>query len=167
MEGKQAELFSACEWDILMRSLQFNYRCWHQWTRLKLKKKCLWQNGTGDLHIVRDLFEIMAFSMKINYSWKNKDENKNTFCLIILGQLYLQLFWLISSPLAKYELNIKSQGRSFKTFVFWQSASGDLMIRNIQLKHSGKYVCMVKTEVDSVASAADLIVRGKFRLRLL
>ncbi|XP_055662213.1 contactin-3 isoform X2 [Falco peregrinus] len=40
------------------------------------------------------------------------------------------------------------------------SASGDLMIRNIQLKHSGKYVCMVKTEVDSVASAADLIVRG-------
>lgn len=34
------------------------------------------------------------------------------------------------------------------------------MIRNIQLKHSGKYVCMVKTEVDSVASAADLIVRG-------
>lgn len=41
-----------------------------------------------------------------------------------------------------------------------QSASGDLMIRNIQMKHSGKYVCMVKTEVDSVASAADLIVRG-------
>ncbi|XP_071406320.1 contactin-3 isoform X2 [Pithys albifrons albifrons] len=40
------------------------------------------------------------------------------------------------------------------------SASGDLMIRNIQLKHSGKYVCMVKTEVDSVASAAELIVRG-------
>lgn len=34
------------------------------------------------------------------------------------------------------------------------------MIRNIQLKHSGKYVCMVKTEVDSVSSAADLIVRG-------
>ncbi|KAL7986184.1 hypothetical protein Chor_011350, partial [Crotalus horridus] len=40
------------------------------------------------------------------------------------------------------------------------SASGDLMIRNIQLKHSGKYVCTVKTEVDSVSSAADLIVRG-------
>uniref|UniRef100_A0A670JG64 Contactin-3 n=1 Tax=Podarcis muralis TaxID=64176 RepID=A0A670JG64_PODMU len=43
---------------------------------------------------------------------------------------------------------------------FERSASGDLMIRNIQLKHSGKYVCMVKTEVDSVSSAADLIVRG-------
>ncbi|XP_045145920.1 contactin-3 [Echinops telfairi] len=40
------------------------------------------------------------------------------------------------------------------------SSSGDLMIRNIQLKHSGKYVCMVQTEVDSVSSATDLIVRG-------
>ncbi|XP_070215594.1 contactin-3 isoform X3 [Bos mutus] len=40
------------------------------------------------------------------------------------------------------------------------SSSGDLMIRNIQLKHSGKYVCMVQTGVDSVSSAADLIVRG-------
>uniref|UniRef100_A0A8D1QSS8 Contactin-3 n=1 Tax=Sus scrofa TaxID=9823 RepID=A0A8D1QSS8_PIG len=40
------------------------------------------------------------------------------------------------------------------------SSSGDLMIRNIQLKHSGRYVCMVQTEVDSVSSAADLIVRG-------
>nr|XP_043881003.1 contactin-4 [Solea senegalensis] len=37
---------------------------------------------------------------------------------------------------------------------------GDLMVRNIQLKHSGKYVCMVQTEVDTVSAAADLIVRG-------
>lgn len=34
------------------------------------------------------------------------------------------------------------------------------MIRNVQLKHSGKYVCMVHTAVDSVSAAADLIVRG-------
>ncbi|KAK3557190.1 hypothetical protein QTP70_024681 [Hemibagrus guttatus] len=39
-------------------------------------------------------------------------------------------------------------------------ASGDLMLRNIQLKHSGKYVCIVHTMVDSVSAAADLIVRG-------
>ncbi|XP_017282455.1 contactin-4 [Kryptolebias marmoratus] len=38
--------------------------------------------------------------------------------------------------------------------------SGDLMVRNIQLRHSGKYVCMVNTEVDTVSAAADLIVRG-------
>lgn len=34
------------------------------------------------------------------------------------------------------------------------------MVKNTQLKHSGKYVCMVKTEVDTVSAAADLIVRG-------
>uniref|UniRef100_A0A8C8FIV9 Contactin-3 n=1 Tax=Oncorhynchus tshawytscha TaxID=74940 RepID=A0A8C8FIV9_ONCTS len=39
-------------------------------------------------------------------------------------------------------------------------SAGDLMVRNIQLKHSGKYVCMVHTVVDSVSAAADLIVRG-------
>lgn len=35
------------------------------------------------------------------------------------------------------------------------------MIRNIQLKHSGKYVCVVQTAVESVSSAANLTVRGK------
>ncbi|KAM4612748.1 LOW QUALITY PROTEIN: contactin-4 [Polymixia lowei] len=39
-------------------------------------------------------------------------------------------------------------------------SAGDLMVRNIQLKHSGKYVCMVHTAMDSVSAAADLIVRG-------
>ncbi|KAM9410020.1 LOW QUALITY PROTEIN: contactin-4 [Pholidichthys leucotaenia] len=38
--------------------------------------------------------------------------------------------------------------------------AGDLMVRNIQLKHSGKYVCMVHTEVDTVSAAADVLVRG-------
>lgn len=35
------------------------------------------------------------------------------------------------------------------------------MVRNIQLKHSGKYVCMVHTEVDTVSAAAELTVRGE------
>uniref|UniRef100_A0AAY4DAN2 Contactin 4 n=1 Tax=Denticeps clupeoides TaxID=299321 RepID=A0AAY4DAN2_9TELE len=39
-------------------------------------------------------------------------------------------------------------------------SAGDLMIRNVQLKHLGKYVCMVHTLVDSVSAAADLVVRG-------
>ncbi|KAM6387564.1 contactin-6 isoform 2-T2 [Pluvialis apricaria] len=37
---------------------------------------------------------------------------------------------------------------------------GDLMIRNIQLHHSGKYVCMVETTLDSRSATADIIVRG-------
>ncbi|XP_030917480.1 contactin-4 isoform X4 [Geospiza fortis] len=41
-----------------------------------------------------------------------------------------------------------------------QDSAGDLMIRSIQLKHAGKYVCMVQTSVDKLSAAADLIVRG-------
>ncbi|KFQ66620.1 Contactin-6, partial [Pelecanus crispus] len=37
---------------------------------------------------------------------------------------------------------------------------GDLMIRNIQLHHSGKYTCMVQTTLDSQSATADIIVRG-------
>lgn len=35
------------------------------------------------------------------------------------------------------------------------------MIRNIQLKHAGKYVCVVDTDVESLSVAAILIVKGK------
>lgn len=38
------------------------------------------------------------------------------------------------------------------------------MIRNIQLKHAGKYVCVVDTDVESLSAAAILIVKGKFSL---
>ncbi|VTJ78476.1 Hypothetical predicted protein [Marmota monax] len=41
-----------------------------------------------------------------------------------------------------------------------QDSAGDLMIRNIQLKHAGKYICMVQTSVDKLSATADLIVRG-------
>ncbi|XP_056129297.1 contactin-3 [Lampris incognitus] len=38
--------------------------------------------------------------------------------------------------------------------------SGDLMIRNIQLNHGGKYVCVIDTEVDSLSASAILVVKG-------
>nr|XP_037859574.1 contactin-3 isoform X3 [Chlorocebus sabaeus] len=62
--------------------------------------------------------------------------------------------WYFNGALADF----KKDGSHFEKV--GGSSSGDLMIRNIQLKHSGKYVCMVQTGVDSVSSAADLIVRG-------
>ncbi|XP_026068967.1 contactin-4 isoform X2 [Carassius auratus] len=39
-------------------------------------------------------------------------------------------------------------------------SAGDIMIRNIQLRHAGKYTCAVQTKVDSSSIATDLIVRG-------
>ncbi|XP_024916049.1 contactin-3 isoform X2 [Cynoglossus semilaevis] len=40
------------------------------------------------------------------------------------------------------------------------SISGDLMIRNIQLNHGGKYVCTIDTEVESLSTSAILVVKG-------
>ncbi|XP_069499625.1 contactin-4-like isoform X2 [Ambystoma mexicanum] len=39
-------------------------------------------------------------------------------------------------------------------------SAGDLMIRSIQLKHAGKYICLVHTSVDKLSAGADLVVRG-------
>lgn len=41
-----------------------------------------------------------------------------------------------------------------------QGSAGDVLIRNVQLQHSGRYVCVVQSGVDRVSSAADLVVRG-------
>ncbi|KAG7326669.1 hypothetical protein KOW79_010070 [Hemibagrus wyckioides] len=38
--------------------------------------------------------------------------------------------------------------------------AGDLMIRNIQLNHAGKYVCIIDTDVESLSADAVLIVEG-------
>uniref|UniRef100_A0A674JVU1 Contactin-3 n=1 Tax=Terrapene triunguis TaxID=2587831 RepID=A0A674JVU1_9SAUR len=46
------------------------------------------------------------------------------------------------------------------SLLYQQDSAGDLMIRSIQLKHAGKYVCMVQTTVDKLSATADLIVRG-------
>ncbi|KAM9410404.1 contactin-3 [Pholidichthys leucotaenia] len=40
------------------------------------------------------------------------------------------------------------------------SISGDLMIRNIQLNHGGKYVCVIDTDVESLSASAILVVKG-------
>ncbi|XP_051777292.1 contactin-4-like isoform X1 [Erpetoichthys calabaricus] len=41
-----------------------------------------------------------------------------------------------------------------------QHSAGDMMIRSVQLKHAGRYSCVVETSVDAVSAEADLIVRG-------
>lgn len=41
------------------------------------------------------------------------------------------------------------------------------MIRNIQLNHAGKYICVVDTDVESLSAVAVLIVKGKKTSSLL
>ncbi|XP_046889540.1 contactin-1a-like [Hypomesus transpacificus] len=40
------------------------------------------------------------------------------------------------------------------------SSSGELQIKNSQLKHAGRYTCTAQTPVDNVTASADLVVRG-------
>lgn len=42
-----------------------------------------------------------------------------------------------------------------------QSSTVDLMIRNIFLRHAGKYGCRAQTSADAVFSEAELLVRGE------
>uniref|UniRef100_A0A674CFT7 Contactin 1 n=1 Tax=Salmo trutta TaxID=8032 RepID=A0A674CFT7_SALTR len=39
-------------------------------------------------------------------------------------------------------------------------SSGELLIKNTQLKHSGRYTCTAQTPVDNVTASANLVVRG-------
>ncbi|XP_026767049.3 contactin-5 [Pangasianodon hypophthalmus] len=45
-------------------------------------------------------------------------------------------------------------------YIRTQSSTMDLMIRNILLKHAGKYGCRVQTRADTVLAEAELLVRG-------
>ncbi|XP_058844671.1 contactin-4-like isoform X1 [Acipenser ruthenus] len=56
-------------------------------------------------------------------------------------------------------IDFKRDGDYFEK-VGGQHSAGDMMIRNIQVKHAGKYVCMVQTSVDTASAGADLVVRG-------
>ncbi|XP_046882201.1 contactin-4 isoform X1 [Hypomesus transpacificus] len=69
--------------------------------------------------------------------------------------LELKFTWFFNEQL----IHFGSHGGYFEK-VGGQHSAGDIMVRNIQLRHAGKYTCAVQTKVDSISIAADLVVRG-------
>ncbi|XP_061641967.1 contactin-4-like isoform X1 [Phyllopteryx taeniolatus] len=69
--------------------------------------------------------------------------------------LELMFTWFFNEQL----IHFGSHGGYFEK-VGGQHSAGDIMIRNIQLRHAGKYTCAVQTKVDSISVAVDLVVRG-------
>ncbi|KAJ7998556.1 hypothetical protein DPEC_G00206130 [Dallia pectoralis] len=69
--------------------------------------------------------------------------------------LELKFTWFFNEQL----IHFGNHGGYFEK-VGSQHSAGDIMIRNIQLRHAGKYTCAVQTKVDSISIAADLVVRG-------
>uniref|UniRef100_A0A8C7SZX3 Contactin 1 n=1 Tax=Oncorhynchus mykiss TaxID=8022 RepID=A0A8C7SZX3_ONCMY len=48
----------------------------------------------------------------------------------------------------------------FVRFPNYKHVHGELLIKNTQLKHSGRYTCTAQTPVDNVTASANLVVRG-------
>ncbi|PIO29768.1 hypothetical protein AB205_0145400 [Aquarana catesbeiana] len=69
--------------------------------------------------------------------------------------LDISFSWVFNGQL----IDFQKDGEHFER-VGGQDSAGDLMIRSIQLKHAGKYICLVHTSVDKLSAGADLIVRG-------
>uniref|UniRef100_A0AAX7SHG9 Contactin 3a, tandem duplicate 1 n=1 Tax=Astatotilapia calliptera TaxID=8154 RepID=A0AAX7SHG9_ASTCA len=69
--------------------------------------------------------------------------------------LDLKFTWFFNEQL----IHFGSHGAYFEK-VGGQRSDGDIMIRNIQLRHAGKYTCAVQTKVDSISIATDVVVRG-------
>ncbi|XP_067444421.1 contactin-4 isoform X3 [Thunnus thynnus] len=69
--------------------------------------------------------------------------------------LELKFTWFFNEQL----IHFAGHGGFFEK-VGGQHSAGDIMVRNIQLRHAGKYTCAVQTKVDSISIAVDLVVRG-------
>uniref|UniRef100_A0A671LI59 Contactin-4-like n=1 Tax=Sinocyclocheilus anshuiensis TaxID=1608454 RepID=A0A671LI59_9TELE len=65
--------------------------------------------------------------------------------------LDVRFTWFFNEQL----INFGSHGGYFE-----KTSAGDIMIRNIQLRHAGRYTCAVQTKVDSASIATDVVVRG-------
>ncbi|KAG7471163.1 hypothetical protein MATL_G00121490 [Megalops atlanticus] len=63
--------------------------------------------------------------------------------------------WLLN----RQPLSFSQEGGHFE-YIQTQSSTTDLMIRNILLKHAGKYGCRAQTSADTVFMEAELLVRG-------
>uniref|UniRef100_A0A8C3JFQ6 Contactin 4 n=1 Tax=Calidris pygmaea TaxID=425635 RepID=A0A8C3JFQ6_9CHAR len=109
-------------------------------------------SSTGSL-VVKDATRVMVspFSMDVTVG-----ESIVLPCQVSHDHsLDIMFTWSFNGHLIDFE----KDGDHFER-VGGQDSAGDLMIRSIQLKHAGKYVCMVQTSVDRLSAAADLIVRG-------
>uniref|UniRef100_A0A8C1MMI0 Contactin 3a, tandem duplicate 1 n=1 Tax=Cyprinus carpio TaxID=7962 RepID=A0A8C1MMI0_CYPCA len=68
--------------------------------------------------------------------------------------LDVKFTWFFNEQL----INFGSHGGYFEKV--GGASAGDIMIRNIQLRHAGRYTCAVQTKVDSASIATDVVVRG-------
>ncbi|KAJ8374120.1 hypothetical protein SKAU_G00047000 [Synaphobranchus kaupii] len=69
--------------------------------------------------------------------------------------LDITFIWSVDSHIIDFDREEENYER-----VMAYDSSGELRIRNTQLKHAGRYTCTAQTIVDNVTAYADLIVKG-------
>ncbi|XP_017273358.1 contactin-3 isoform X1 [Kryptolebias marmoratus] len=85
---------------------------------------------------------------------------------IIVGESVVLPCQVVSDPVLDVSFSwafngqLITNGDGHFELVGAQRTAGDLMIRNIQLNHAGKYICVVDTDVESLSAVAVLIVKG-------
>lgn len=67
-------------------------------------------------------------------------------------QMNYRCCWNVSI-ICKSDVDVYSQGHE---------SSGDLLIKNVQVKHAGRYSCTVQTIVDNATAEADVFVKGSY-----
>uniref|UniRef100_A0A670ZM26 Contactin 1 n=1 Tax=Pseudonaja textilis TaxID=8673 RepID=A0A670ZM26_PSETE len=68
--------------------------------------------------------------------------------------LDLTFIWLLNG----YPINVDKESDYYERSIMVNN--GELIVKNAQLRHAGRYTCVAQTIVDNATASADLVVRG-------
>ncbi|XP_068579023.1 contactin-1a-like [Cebidichthys violaceus] len=119
---------------------------------------CFAENDRGKANSTGSL--VVTESTKITLAPSNADvkvgENTRMQCAASHDQsLDITFIWSVDGRVIDLHKNSLHYERTLNG-----SSNGELLIKNLQLKHSGRYTCTAQTPIDNVTASANLVVRG-------
>ncbi|KAL7858029.1 hypothetical protein AOLI_G00181310 [Acnodon oligacanthus] len=125
------------------------------------KYTCFAENDRGKANSTGSL--LVTDATKITLAPSNADvsvgENTKMQCAASHdSSLDLTFIWTLND----HALDFDKEEEYYQYVMDGQAgiSSCELLIKNTQMKHAGRYTCMAQTPVDNVTSSADLVVRG-------
>uniref|UniRef100_A0A669D359 Contactin 1 n=1 Tax=Oreochromis niloticus TaxID=8128 RepID=A0A669D359_ORENI len=119
---------------------------------------CFAENDRGKANSTGDL--LVMDSTKITLAPSNTDvkvgENTSMQCAASHDQsLDITFIWSLDGRVIDLHKDSQHYERTTNG-----SSNGELLIKNVQLKHAGQYTCTAQTPVDNITASAHLVVRG-------
>ncbi|XP_076863304.1 contactin-1a [Brachyhypopomus gauderio] len=125
------------------------------------KYTCFAENDRGKANSTGSL--TVTEATKITLAPSNADvsvgENATIQCAASHDSILdLTFIWTLNG----HAIDFDREGEYYQRVMDSQAgtSSCELLIRNTQLKHAGRYTCTAQTPVDNVTASADLVVRG-------